>query len=124
MIVVLPVCGVIIQEIGGDISSGLMVKLNLIISTALPLNCIAPDLGSGRPGATEIDEQKKGHRKFFFLHLSFFLNLLSPLSFPWFPWLFLPSLRRLNVKEIFLFLVGGPLLLWWEAWGPGLMPPP
>jgi ABC-type glucose/galactose transport system permease subunit len=40
MTIALRVCGVMIQEIGEDMSSGLMVKLNLIISTALPLSCM------------------------------------------------------------------------------------
>jgi hypothetical protein len=60
----------------------------------------APDLGSGRPGPPEIDEQKKNVIENFFPSHQLFFILLSPLSFPWFPWLFLPSLQRLNVKEI------------------------
>jgi hypothetical protein len=77
----------------------------------------------GGLGPSEIDEQKKGHQKFFF-------RSPQPLSFSWFPRLFLPPLQTLNVKEIFLFLVGGTpsglvgviytLMLfmpssWWEA---------
>jgi hypothetical protein len=90
----------------------------------------APDLGSGRPGPTEIDQQKKASKNLF--HSPHFLFhppiSMSPLCFPWFPSLFLPPPQSLNVKEILFSweapsgLVGGPLLV--GGLGPGPHGPP